>query len=101
MKKCQIVLALFLPADKKAAGAIEPGMGSLYHPPPGTMTRDEKLFLLLLPATTDMRDVLMGLDLVPTIRIVIASIQAEMVRLLRRGIRPSNDDAVQGSAQQC
>ena len=100
MKKSQVVLSLLLPADQQAARAIEPRMGAFDDPSTSTSTRMQDFVLFFLSTATQMWHVAMFLDDLQADRIVIASIQAQMLRLFFIRRWSGNDDAFQGGAKQ-
>ena len=54
LKKGEIILTLFLPANQESARTIEPGMAAFYHPTAGTIARDELFLAFLFTATADV-----------------------------------------------
>jgi hypothetical protein len=64
------------------------------------MNRNSCLRLLLLPTTANVRRVVMSPRLISAVRIIVASIQTQMLLARDRGFWASDDDAIQRGAQQ-
>ncbi len=88
---------------------IEPGMQPFHHPAPGTLARlPQGLVRQLLrggrvaviavpPIGTHMLDVAARLHLAQCALVVIAGIQAQMLRVCLIGLGTGDDDGIQGS----
>jgi hypothetical protein len=100
MKKREIILGLFFPANQQAAGAVEPGMGAFHDPSPRAKTRSGRFFLLLLSTTANVKLVVTSLSLLTADGIVVASIQTQMLWMLWSGIRANHHHAIQSDAEQ-
>jgi len=100
MNQSQIVLGLFLPADQKLAKAIVPGASALDDPAARWMRwRSVRChFLFSAPADVGTVRPLAGPGL--NLRIVVAFVQTQMLRMVAPWCRPRHDEPVHGG-QSC
>ena len=95
MKHCQIVLDLLLPANEKATKAIQPGVGSLHHPPPCPVPRDTRLVSGFFSTGTDMCSVTPARQQLTDDIVVIPFVQAHVLRGILARARPLDYDRFQ------
>ena len=100
MEESQVVARFLFPAHEKTARTVEPGMRSLHHPSPCAITRNNGFLSLFLPTTADMFQIAACSHQKTHERIVIASIQTQMLRVLLAGCRTSDDDPIHRGTKQ-
>jgi hypothetical protein len=100
MEHGEVVLGALLPADKQATEAVEPGVGALNDPAPGSMADLAGECLDLLAARAQVqREAELGGQLAHLI-VVIALIEAEALRMRLGRRRSRDDDAFQRGPRQ-
>ena len=95
-----MVLGFLRPAYEQAAIAIQPRVGGLDDPAPGTPAGSAQLELDLLAAAADVRRKPVVGEQLATLSVVVAGIEAEALRCLPCGFRPPDGSRVEGGLQQ-
>lgn len=95
MEQSQIVLNLFVPADKYSAKAIHPTVRALHHPTSGLVANMAFEGLRLFLSRTNMQGVAKFLAQFPDFVVVIPFIQAEILPLLFGWLWSDNWDTFQ------
>ena len=98
MEHGEVGVGAFLPASEDAAEAVEPGVGSFDHPTAGTEAGLALDRLRLLAAAADVGgEGELGGELVH-LGVVVALVQAQPLRLLRRRAGPRDRDRLERRA---
>jgi len=100
MNQSQLVLSLFLPADQELAKAIVPRAGAFDDPAARWAGARSVRCHSLFPAPPDVRTVRPGAGPGLNLRIVVAFVQTQMLRMVTPWGRPRHDEAVHGG-QSC
>jgi hypothetical protein len=91
----EVGVGAFLPADEDAAEAVEPGVGAFDDPAAGAKAGLAFDRLGFFAAAADVRgEAELGGELVD-LRVVVALVEAETLRLLRRRLRPLDRDRLE------
>lgn len=93
MNQGEIVLCLLFKANKQLAETVEKRMSNFNHPSPGLEVRITLYFFTLLTSGADMSSVLTRLNSLGAA--CIASIQAEILRMVLTDGWTENDNAIQ------
>jgi hypothetical protein len=94
----QVVVGLFAPASQDAAEAVEPAVSALHDPAPSLLGR---LFLLgFFAARADVGDKAMGLENGAHFVVVIALVQADVLRATGGRLWLFDGDALEGFCEQ-
>src|SRR5579871_4426512 len=93
MKECQIIFPFLLPTHQKTTRAVDPRMGAFHYPAACSIAGSEDLFLLFSISTANVRNVLMGFNLLADHWIIVARIQTQVLRLQFGRLRSSDDDS--------
>src|SRR5687768_2713845 len=86
LEQAEVILGLLLPADQDATALRQPGQRPLHHPSASRMALGS-----LRPLVTDERNVRLVVVVdagAPAILVVIALVQAQVLRVVRLGLRP-------------
>jgi hypothetical protein len=100
MQKREVVLRLLVPANEQTAKAVHPGMCPLHHPTPRFEPRFPLDCFGLFPARTHMRRKAEFFQRCIDLIIVVASIQAHPLWLIRGRLWPCDDQAFDRCADQ-
>lgn len=92
MEQRAVVLGLLAPADQDRAVAVEPGVGGLDHPAPGTAAGVAVLVFAFVCARADVRREAERLDPFAYGRRVVALVQTEVLGVLVGGLGPLDRD---------
>lgn len=95
-----MVLVFLGPADEDAAVAVQPGVGGLDDPPPGSPPRSADLLGDLLAAGTDVRREVIAGNQAAGLGVVIGPVQTDTLRRLGRRLGTLDWDRVQRALQQ-
>src|SRR3954453_16134446 len=87
MKQAEVVGGLLAPADQDGAEAVQPGVGPLHHPASG-FSLGMSLGRNLLTAGAQMQGEAELLSQGAWLVVVVAFVEAEILRLIRRRLRP-------------
>lgn len=100
MQECDIVLGLLFPADEDAAKAVHPTVRAFDYPAPGAKARFAFDSLGFFAPRADMtREAELGHGIADFL-VIVAFVQTQALRLLRRWLRPLHDYACKGIAYQ-
>jgi hypothetical protein len=83
---------LLLEARQQLAKAVQPCMTHFDHPAPWTVARALPLLPLFFPPGANMREVSMLRGDLATLAIILALVQAQVLRSGRGGLRPLHYD---------
>jgi len=100
VKKRQIIVHLFVPANQDAPKAIHPTMRALYDPPSGFEARPAFEGLRFFPAGADVGRKAKLSQRVPHLRIVVALVQTHPLRMVFGRPWPFHDQALYGLLDQ-
>src|SRR5918911_1510649 len=91
MHERQIIVGLLLPTNQQPSEAVHPGVGPFDHPTPSTITGNGGPFLRFLTTTADMRRVAPLRQRLPDRIIIVAFVQAQVLRSLLGWFGQPND----------
>lgn len=98
MEHCEVGVAAFFPAGEDAAEAVQPGVGALDDPAAGADACFARA--LFVAARADVRGEAEFLGELARLVVVVAAVETEMLRLVRRRRGPADRDRLQRAAQQ-
>ncbi len=92
MEKSYIVCCLLFPTDQNSSEAVQPTVGSFYHPPPSTLTGFFGDLFGFLTSGTNVGCKPKLNQGVPHLLVIISLIQAEVLRVFGCGLRSLHHD---------
>ena len=100
MQHSEIVLALLLPADQEPPEAVQPAVRPLDHPASGSVAYSACQRFGFFAPCVQVQGVEELLGQLPHLVVVVAFVQQQSLRLLRRRLGPSNRNALEGFPRQ-
>src|SRR5260221_2476590 len=100
MQESQIILHLLFPAHEEATRPIDPGMAAFHHRTASTIARSNVFLSFLFPSTAHMWLIVPCQQLLIDWSGVVGGIQAQVLRLLWRGLGSADDQSIEGGAEQ-
>jgi hypothetical protein len=100
MQQREIVFHLLLPPDEQPPKAVHPGMRALHHPAARPVAWDVALGLHFFAAAPNVRGVAPRVDGFAHRLVVVPFVQAQVLRLRRRGLGAFDHDRLQGGVDQ-
>src|SRR5918999_982384 len=100
MQQREIVFHLLLPPDEQPPTAVHPGMRALHRPAPRPVAQDLARGLHFFAAVPHVSRVAPGLEGLAHGLIVVPFVQAQVLRLRRRGLGAFDHDRLQGGLDQ-